>query len=103
MIQQRTRNEWISALTAAGVPCGAVKTVPEALSDPQVAARNMIEEVEHAVLGSIKVLGTPIKLSETRSSIRSAPPTLGQHTDTVLGELGFLVDEIAALRARGVV
>jgi formyl-CoA transferase len=103
VIERRPRNEWISALTAAGVPCGAVKTVPEALSDPQVAARNMIEVVEHAVLGSIKVLGTPIKLSETRSSIRSAPPTLGQHTDAVLGELGLLVDEIASLRARGVV
>ena len=103
VIERRTRNEWISALTAAGVPCGAVKTVPEALSDPQVAARNMIEEVEHAVLGSIKVLGTPIKLSETPSSIRSAPPTLGQHTDAVLGELGLLADEIASLRGRGVV
>ena len=103
VIERRPRHDWISALTAAGVPCGAVKTVPEALSDPQVAARNMIEEVEHAVLGSIKVLGTPIKLSETPSSIRSAPPTLGQHTDAVLGELGLLVDEIASLRARGVV
>ena len=103
VIERRPRHDWISALTAAGVPCGAVKTVPEALSDPQVAARNMIEEVEHAVLGSIKVLGTPIKLSETPSCIRSAPPTLGQHTDAVLGELGLLVDEIASLRARGVV
>ncbi len=103
VIQRRTRDEWIRALTAAGVPCGAVRTVSEALSDPQVAARHMIEEVEHAVLGSMKVLGTPIKLSDTASSIRSAPPTLGQHTNAVLGELGLGAAEIAGLRARSVV
>jgi crotonobetainyl-CoA:carnitine CoA-transferase CaiB-like acyl-CoA transferase len=103
VIQRRPRDQWIRELTAAGVPCGAVRTVPEALSDPQVAARNMIEDVEHAVLGSMKVLGTPIKLSDTASSIRSAPPTLGQHTDAVLGELGLSVADIARLRSRGVI
>ena len=103
MMQQRTRDQWIRALTAAGVPCGAVRTVPEALSDPQVAARHMIEKVEHAVLGSMKVLGTPIRLSDTGSSIRSAPPTLGQHTDVVLGELGLNTAEIARLRSRKVI
>ena len=103
VIQRRTRDEWIRALTAAGVPCGAVRTVSEALSDPQVAARHMIEDVEHAVLGSMKVLGTPIKLSDTASRIRSAPPTLGQHTDAVLKELGLSVADIARLRSRGVI
>ncbi len=103
VVRRRTRDEWIRELTAAGVPCGAVKTVPEALSDPQVSARRMIEAVEHAVLGSIKVLGTPIKRSDTRSHIRSAPPVLGQHTDAVLGELGVSAAEVAALRSRGVV
>jgi len=85
------------------VPCGAVRTVAEALSDPQVAARHMIEEVEHAVLGSMKVLGTPIKLSDTGPSIRSAPPVLGQHTDAVLGELGLGASDIAGLRSRNVI
>ena len=103
VIQRRARDQWIRELTGAGVPCGAVKTVPEALSDPQVTARNMIEEVEHAVLGSMKVLGTPIKLSDTASSIRSAPPTLGQHTDAVLTELGLGVADIARLRSRSVI
>ena len=103
VIQRRTRDQWIRELTAAGVPCGAVRTVPEALADPQVAARHMIEEVEHAVLGSMKVLGTPIKLSDTASSIRSAPPTLGQHTDAVLRELGLGVADIARLRSRSVI
>ena len=99
----RTRGDWIRDLAAAGVPCGAVRTVAEALSDPQVAARQMIEAVEHAVLGPLKVLGTPIKLSETSASVRTAPPALGQHTDAVLGELGFSAADIASLRDRGVV
>jgi len=103
VLLRRTRGEWIRELTAAGVPCGAVRTVAEALSDPQVAARHMIEEVEHAVLGSMKVLGTPIKLSDTGPSIRSAPPVLGQHTDAVLGELGLGASDIAGLRSRNVI
>jgi len=103
VIRMRTRIDWIRDLAAAGVPCGAVKSVPEALSDPQVSARHMIEAVEHAVLGPLKVLGTPIKLSDTVASVRTAPPTLGQHSDSVLAELGLRADEIAGLRSRSVV
>jgi len=55
------------------------------------------------VLGSMKVLGTPIKLSDTGPSIRSAPPVLGQHTDAVLGELGLGASDIAGLRSRNVI
>ena len=103
VLKSRTRDEWISDLTTAGVPCGAVRTVPEALSDPQITARQMIEAVKHATLGPLKVLGNPIKLSSTPARIRSAPPTLGQHTDAVLGEIGFTTVEISALRERGVI
>ena len=103
VMRKRKRDEWIAALADAGVPCGAVRSVPEALSDPQVSARRMVETVEHAVLGSMKVLGTPIKLSDTSASVRSAPPTLGQHTDTVLAELGLSGADITALRTRAIV
>jgi len=102
VMRERTRDGWLREFATAGVPCGAVRSVPEALSDPQVAARRMVEAVEHAVLGPMKVLGTPIKLSDTPASIRTAPPTLGQHTDTVLGELGLSAAEIGKLRQRGV-
>jgi crotonobetainyl-CoA:carnitine CoA-transferase CaiB-like acyl-CoA transferase len=103
VMRKRKRDEWIAALADAGVPCGAVRSVPEALSDPQVSTRRMVEAVEHAVLGSMKVLGTPIKLSDTSASVRSAPPTLGQHTDTVLAGLGLSGADITALRTRAIV
>jgi crotonobetainyl-CoA:carnitine CoA-transferase CaiB-like acyl-CoA transferase len=99
----RRRQEWIEALTAAGVPCGGVRTVPEALSDPQVAARRMIEAVEHAALGMLKVLGSPIKLSETPPRVRTAPPTLGQHSGQILRELEFTAEAVQDLRRRHVI
>ena len=103
VLSTRTRAEWIRELTGAAVPCGAVRSVAEALSDPQVAARHMVETVEHEVLGVMRVLGTPIKLSGTPPSVRTAPPVLGQHTNALLGELGLSDTEIASLRERGVV
>ena len=103
VMRARTRGDWIRDLTAAGVPCGAVRSVAEALADPQLTPRHMIEEVEHAVLGSMKVLGTPIKLSGTPARIRTAPPTLGQHTAAVLDELGYSAADIARLRQQQVI
>jgi crotonobetainyl-CoA:carnitine CoA-transferase CaiB-like acyl-CoA transferase len=103
VLDKRTRDDWIARLTAAGVPCGAVRSVPEALRDPQVTARRMIEAVEHAALGMVKVLGVPIKLSATPGVVRTAPPVLGQHTAAVLGELGFAADDIDDLRRRNVI
>ena len=99
----RSRADWIAALTAAGVPCGDVRAVDQALADPQVLARRMIEVVQHAAAGPLKVLGIPIKLSETPGSVRSAPPTLGQHTDSVLRELAVPENEIIELRRQQVI
>jgi crotonobetainyl-CoA:carnitine CoA-transferase CaiB-like acyl-CoA transferase len=97
-LRERTRAQWIDALTAAGVPCGAVREIPEVLADPQVAAREMIAAVEHASAGTVKLLGVPLKLSATPGSVRTAPPALGEHTDTVLAELGLSPQDITALR-----
>jgi len=103
VFQAHPRAHWIEVLTNAGVPCGAVRDVPEVLGDPQVLARHMVEAVEHATAGTLKVLGVPIKLSDTPGSVRTAPPTLGQHTSAVLGELGLNDEEIAKLRTDGVI
>jgi crotonobetainyl-CoA:carnitine CoA-transferase CaiB-like acyl-CoA transferase len=99
ILRQQSRAHWSDVLTRAGVPCGAVRDVPDALSDPQLMARQMIEAVEHAAAGTIKVLGVPIKLSETPGSVRTAPPMLGQHTEQVLAEIGMTLNEIAGPRS----
>jgi len=103
VLRQRPRGYWLETLSAAGVPCGAVRDVAEVLSDPQLAARHMIEAVEHVALGPLKVLGVPIKLSDTPGAVRTAPPVLGQHTDAVLRELGFDDGEVVEMRKNGVI
>jgi len=103
-IRQRSRAEWIERLMAAGVPCGSVRDVSEVLRDPQMTAREMIAAVEHAAIGRVQVLGVPIKLSETPGTVRTAPPTLGQHTDQILRtDLGFSDADITRLRQNGTV
>jgi crotonobetainyl-CoA:carnitine CoA-transferase CaiB-like acyl-CoA transferase len=102
-LRTRTRSEWVRALTAAGVPCGSVREISEVLADPQIAARNMIAEVEHATIGRARVIGSPVKLSDTPPDVRTAPPTLGQHTRSVLSELGYDATSIDALKAAGVI
>jgi crotonobetainyl-CoA:carnitine CoA-transferase CaiB-like acyl-CoA transferase len=90
---------WIEKLKAAGVPCGRINSVKQAFDDPQTEARRMIETVGHPTLGALKLIGTPFKFSGTPTSVRRAPPTLGQHTDEILrSELGMDAAAIAALR-----
>jgi crotonobetainyl-CoA:carnitine CoA-transferase CaiB-like acyl-CoA transferase len=98
-LRTRTRQEWVRDLKAAGVPCGSVREVAEVLADPQLDARGMIETIDHATAGAIRLLGVPIKLSETPGSVRVAPPALGQDTDRILQECGLSRGEIDALRA----
>ena len=103
-LRLRPRQYWIERLTAAGVPCGSVRTVQEVFDDPQVAARGMIAELEHAAIGPLRMLGVPVKLSDTSGAVRTPPPLLGQHTDAVLQcDLGFDPEAVARLRARTVV
>ena len=103
-LRTQPRQYWIDRLTAAGVPCGSVRNLQEVFADPQLEAREMIARVEHATIGPLRTLGVNVKLSRTPGAVRSAPPTLGQHTEGVLlGDLGFSADEVAALRAKQVV
>jgi len=98
------RQYWIERLTAAGVPCGSVRDLQEVFDDPQLAAREMIAELEHTTIGPLKMLGVPVKLSGTPGAIRTPPPRLGEHTDAVLQrDLGFDADAIARLRSQKVI
>ena len=100
---RRSRGDWTARLLAAGVPCGAVRTVEEVFADPQTAARQMVARVSHASLGEVSVTGVPVKLSGTPGSVRLAPPVLGQHTAAVLGELGYDRAAVDALASSGAV
>ena len=95
--------EWTDLLNVAGVPAGPVNTVPAALDQPQVAAREMVVEVEHPVAGTLKMLGSPLKLSAQPTSIRRPPPVLGEHTDEILAEAGYTTEQVTELREAGVV
>jgi formyl-CoA transferase len=95
---------WIEKLRAAGVPCGPINSVAEALTDPHTLARDMVRTVKHPTVGDLKMVGIPFRFSGTPAMIRRAPPILGQHTEEVLGaELGLSAERIAQLRAEKVI
>jgi crotonobetainyl-CoA:carnitine CoA-transferase CaiB-like acyl-CoA transferase len=98
------RQYWIEHLSAAGVPCGSVRNLREVFDDPQLAAREMIARVEHEVAGPLRLLGVPVKLSDTPGAVRTPPPMLGQHTDAVLrNDLGITDAHLSHLRELNVV
>jgi crotonobetainyl-CoA:carnitine CoA-transferase CaiB-like acyl-CoA transferase len=97
-LRPENADAWLGKLKAAGVPCGKINSVAAALDDPHTVARQMVETVEHPTIGPLKMLGIPFKFSDTECSVRRAPPTLGQHSDEVLGELGLDTAAIAKLR-----
>jgi crotonobetainyl-CoA:carnitine CoA-transferase CaiB-like acyl-CoA transferase len=98
------RSYWIERLGKAGVPCGSVRDLHEVFTDPQIAARNMVVPMTHPSSGDIRVLGSPLKLSDTPATQRTPPPTLGQHTDHVLlQDLGLTREAVNELRADGVI
>ena len=107
-ISERLRSDsaeaWLARLTEAGIPCGRINSVAQALSDPHTAAREMVRSVQHPTAGEVKMLGIPFRFSDTPASIRRAPPTLGQHTEQVLRDVLKLSDaRISELRAAKVI
>jgi crotonobetainyl-CoA:carnitine CoA-transferase CaiB-like acyl-CoA transferase len=102
-LRTQPRQHWIDRLNAAGVPCGSVRNLQELFADPQIQARQMVAEIEHATIGALRVLGVPVKLSDTPGAVRTPPPRLGEHTDAVLHDFGFSDDAIADLRRQKVI
>jgi formyl-CoA transferase/CoA:oxalate CoA-transferase len=99
----RTMAEWTQTLESAGVPAGPIYQLSDLFNDPQVHHRRMVVEIDHPRAGRIKQTGVPLKLSETPGRIASPPPLLGQHTESILRELGYTHAEIAALRQDGTI
>ena len=95
--------DWVETLNAASVPCGPVLAVDEVFADPQVLARDMLVELPHPTLGSVRMTGLPVKLSETPGRIERPPPVHGEHGHEILAELGYDAAERAALGAAHVV
>lgn len=100
----KTTAQWVDELERAGVPCGPINDLAQVFADPQVQARQLAVELPHALAGMVSLVASPIRLSETPVEYRYAPPLLSEHTEAVLGRvLGLAQDEVAKLRAAGVV
>ncbi len=99
----RTSAEWVELLNDAGVPCGPIYTLDQTFDDPQVRHLGIATKVAHPKLGTIELVGQPINLTGAPGRPWTATPELGEHTETVLAELGYGADAIADLRRRDVI
>ena len=102
-MKQKNADEWMKALRKAGIPNGPINDLGRLFADPQVAARQMVVEVDHPTAKKVKLVGSPLKFSRTPVSIRRHPPLYGEHTEEVLRELGLSDEEIAELKQNRVV
>jgi crotonobetainyl-CoA:carnitine CoA-transferase CaiB-like acyl-CoA transferase len=104
LIRARPVDAWLAVLERAGVPCGRVRSVAEALEAPQVEARGLLLSLMHPTLGPGRYVGSPIHLSGARRGSLRPPPLLGEHTDEVLRErLALAPVAIDELRRAGVI
>ncbi len=101
--ETRASAEWIEIMNRAGIPCGPIYTLEETFNDPQVQHLGIAQTVMSEKLGPATIIGQPIHLSRTPSRLVSATAECGAHTDEILAEMGYGVDEIEALKAREVI
>lgn len=98
---EKTTEEWISTLEPKGVLCAEIKTYERAGEDPQVIANDLVVEMIHPAAGSLRLLGTPIRLYDTPRTLRFPPPKLGEHNMEILNEIGYTKEEIASFERDG--
>lgn len=98
-MKAKPSKEWQSLLQQAGIPNGPINDMKMLFEDPQVQARNMVVELAHPTAETVKLVGSPLKLSRTPVEMRRHPPTHGEHTESVLAELGFSSEEIQKMKA----
>jgi crotonobetainyl-CoA:carnitine CoA-transferase CaiB-like acyl-CoA transferase len=98
-----TRADWLARFEAAGISSGPINDYGQVFTDPQVAARDMVVEVDHPVLGHLRGLGSPVKMSATPLDPRRRAPLLGEHTDEVLRNAGIGDEALRDMRAAGAI
>jgi len=104
VMRSRSKQDWLSALEAAKVPCGAINNLAEVFDDPHVQSRDMVHTWDRPGTGPVNLVSSPMKLSATPVRNDVAPPLLGQHTDAVLGELlGYSDEKIQQLRKEQII
>lgn len=101
-LAEKTIKEWEAVFDEVGVANGPILYVDEVFQDPQVLHQKMLLEMDHPTVGKIKTLGFPAKLSRTPGQLKLSPPLKGQHTEEVLKDLGYNLQEIEAMRTEGV-
>ena len=102
LFRSKTTEEWSAILEQRGIPAGPVRFVEEMFNDPQVRDNGLMTDLDHAEVGKVRMVGPMAHFSET--PLEMAPsPALGQHTEAVLGELGYPAEEIRQWRERGVI
>jgi crotonobetainyl-CoA:carnitine CoA-transferase CaiB-like acyl-CoA transferase len=101
-LKAKPAREWCTAFWAAGVPAGPVNTVDQVFADPQVLQQELMQSVPHPTAGEYQAVGIPVKLKDSPGTIRMAPPLFGQHTVTLLQELGYSEEAIREMLATGV-
>ena len=100
---QQPRSHWLAVLEGMGVPCGPISNYAEVFADPHIQARNMVQEMEHPVGGTVQVLGPAAKLSATPARLTRRSPLYAEHTAEVLAEIGCVASEIQELEKAGVI
>ncbi len=100
---RQPRSHWLAVLEESGVPCGPISNYAEVFADPHIQARGMVQEMNHPVGGSVRVLGPAAKLSETPVRLARRSPLYGEHTAEVLAEIGCTPAEIQELEKAGVI
>ena len=98
-----TTGALVERLNAAGIPCGPIYSIDQAFADPQVRHLGIAQGVKSLALGTVNLVGQPVTLSRTPSRLVSGAPEYGEHTDAILGELGYSATDISKLRQSGTV